>query len=171
MGKITKYSILGFVIIGVLLIALGQLGLFSGSAPENLGAERGRLVPPTTAKNSVSSQADYFNNTSANTQYAKIEPLNYRGLGKAALIQLKELINSSYTEASLIKESENYLRYEFRTSLMKFTDDVEFLLNENENYIHFRSASRIGQKDFGRNRERMEEIRKKFLKLNEEAVK
>lgn len=166
MKKILKYSLSGIVILSVLCIALGQFGIFTGSAPENLRTEQSRLVPPSAAENSVSSQADFFNNTSANTKYAKIEPLNYRGTGKAALTKLKELISSSYNEASLIKEAENYLRYEFKTGLMKFTDDVEFLLNENENYIHFRSASRLGKKDFGKNRARMEEIRKKFEEIN-----
>ncbi len=130
-----------------------------------------RLKAPSENENSVSSQAYYFNKTQANVNYAEIEPLNYRGAGKSALVNLKKLLNTDFKEAKLIAESENYLRYEFRTGLMKFTDDVEFLLNKNKNYIHFRSASRIGQKDFGRNRARMEEIREEFLKLNGEAVK
>lgn len=130
-----------------------------------------RLKAPSENENSVSSQAYYFNKTQANVDYAQVEPLNYRGTGKAAIVNLKKMLGADFKEAILIEESENYLRYEFKTRLMKFTDDVEFLLNESENYIHFRSASRIGQNDFGRNRECMEEIRKKFLKLNVEAVK
>jgi uncharacterized protein (DUF1499 family) len=42
---------------------------------------------------------------------------------------------------------------------MGFVDDVEFLLDEKARVIHVRSASRLGRKDFGVNRERIEAIR------------
>ena len=148
----------------ILLIA--HLGLFSGPAPTDLGVEKNRLKPPSETQNSVSSQAEFFLNSNADASYAKIDPFNYRGSGKAAFAALKEVISANFKEAKLITEKENYLHYEFKTDLIKFTDDVEFLLNENENYIHFRSASRLGRKDFGKNRERMEEIRKKFVESN-----
>ena len=38
-------------------------------------------------------------------------------------------------------------------------DDVEFLLDEGASVIHVRSASRLGRKDFGVNRARIEAIR------------
>lgn len=171
--KIHRLKILLLIIITIVagVLILSQIGIFSAKAPINLGAENNRLSAPSNTKNSVSSQAEFFSKTDANVEYAKIPPLNYRGGGKAALAKLKELISADFKEAMLIEEKENYLRYEFKSGLMKFTDDVEFLLNEGENYIHFRSASRLGRNDFGKNRERMEEIRKKFLELNNEAAK
>lgn len=167
----TKIILLALFAVLVLIILLAQLGIFSGSAPADLGVSSNRLQAPTKSENSVSSQAYYFNKTEANVNYAQIEALNYKGNGKTALANLKEVISSNFKEAKLIAENENYLRYEFKSGLMKFTDDVEFLLNENENYIHFRSASRLGRKDFGKNRERIEEIRKKFIELNMKVVK
>lgn len=154
------------IAIVAVIIILAQVGIFTGKVPQDLGVEKNRLKAPSATENSVSSQAEFFNKTEANVEYAKIEPFNYKGSGKAAIVTLKEVISTNFKEARLVSETETYLQYEFKSSLMKFIDDVEFLLNENENYIHFRSASRTGRKDFGKNRERMEEIRKKFLEVN-----
>lgn len=52
--------------------------------------------------------------------------------------------------------------------VFRFVDDVEFYFPETtskEIIIHVRSASRIGYSDFGVNRKRIEDIRKK-LKLS-----
>jgi|GEM_PF-262910 len=165
-----KHQLILFLVlifaVPVFIIILAQAGLFSGSAPTNLGVVNNRLQVPLKGNNSVSSQADFFNKSEANIEYAKIEPLNYKGNGQAALILIKESISIKFKEATLISEKENYLHYEFKTSLMKLIDDVEFFLHEQENYIHFRSASRLDLNDLGRNRKRMEEIRKFFMEVN-----
>ena len=59
----------------------------------------------------------------------------------------------------LVKEEEAYLHYEFTSLLLRFVDDVEFLLDDEMKTVHFRSASRTGHGDFGVNRRRMEDIR------------
>jgi uncharacterized protein (DUF1499 family) len=41
-------------------------------------------------------------------------------------------------------------------------DDVDLLFDDKAKVIHFRSAARLGRRDFGVNRERMEEIRRRF---------
>jgi len=41
-------------------------------------------------------------------------------------------------------------------------DDVEFLFDDNARRIDIRSAARVGYSDFGVNRRRMEEIRRRF---------
>ncbi len=46
---------------------------------------------------------------------------------------------------------------------MKFTDDLEFWFNPARGVIELRSASRLGRKDFGVNRERAEAIRAAYL--------
>jgi len=45
---------------------------------------------------------------------------------------------------------------------MGFVDDVEFLLDPAARTIHVRSASRLGRRDFGVNRERIESLRTGF---------
>ena len=42
---------------------------------------------------------------------------------------------------------------------MRFVDDVEFWADPASGVVHVRSASRVGRKDFGVNRARIEAIR------------
>jgi len=55
-----------------------------------------------------------------------------------------------------------YLHVEFRSTLFRFVDDVEFVIDEPQGLIHIRSASRVGYSDLGANRKRMEKIRLAF---------
>ena len=52
-----------------------------------------------------------------------------------------------------------YLYAEFRSKLMGFVDDVEFLADPAAGVVHVRSASRLGRRDFGVNRSRIEALR------------
>ena len=63
-------------------------------------------------------------------------------------------------EATIICHSDNYLYAEFRSSLMGYVDDVEFLIVAGSPGIQIRSASRLGKSDLGANRRRMEKIRR-----------
>ena len=42
---------------------------------------------------------------------------------------------------------------------MRFVDDVEFVYDDKAGLIHVRSASRLGRRDFGVNRARVEALR------------
>jgi uncharacterized protein (DUF1499 family) len=55
-----------------------------------------------------------------------------------------------------------YLYAEFRSRLLGFVDDVELLFDENAGVFHVRSASRLGRRDFGVNRKRVELLRSKL---------
>lgn len=70
---------------------------------------------------------------------------------------------SSMKRTKLLEEKENYLHYVFTTLILRFKDDVEFLFDEEDDLIHFRSQSRVGGFDWGKNRKRMEKIRESFL--------
>jgi uncharacterized protein (DUF1499 family) len=87
-----------------------------------------------------------------------IEPIKMRTSIKEAKDKMKDII-SSIKRTKLLEENENYLHYVFKTFLFRFKDDVEFLFDKDEDLIHFRSQSRIGGFDWGKNRKRMEEIR------------
>ena len=54
------------------------------------------------------------------------------------------------------------MKDEVTSRLLRFTDDVEFGLNQGEHVIDVRSASRVGRSDLGVNRKRIENIRSKF---------
>jgi uncharacterized protein (DUF1499 family) len=66
--------------------------------------------------------------------------------------------------ARIAEEKAGYLRAEFRSSLFGFVDDLELLLDKAAKRIDVRSASRTGYFDFGVNRRRVEEIRKRFAR-------
>ncbi len=61
--------------------------------------------------------------------------------------------------ASIVKQDENYLHAIYKTKLMGFVDDVEFLLSDNRQSLQVRSASRLGKSDLGANAERMKTLR------------
>ncbi len=130
-----------------------QMRLFSGSRPTNLGVHDGQLKPAPSSPNCVNSQ-------SANG-ISKIAPIAYAGDGKAALARLNALVAAT-PSAKIIDSRVNYLYAEFSTKLLGFVDDVEFYLDEKAGVIHARSASRLGYKDFGVNRKRIEWIRAAF---------
>lgn len=96
--------------------------------------------------------------TRAQDERHTIAPFRYRKPRAEAKEALKEVVRS-LPRTKLVEEDESYLHYEFTSLLLRFVDDVEFLLDDETKTIHFRSASRTGYGDLGVNRKRMEEIR------------
>src|SRR4051812_1847151 len=125
------------------------MGLLSGRRPDNLGAVKGRLAPPKPSPNCVSSQAD----PADTTHY--IEPLRFSGRPAPAWAVLKVVVQGM-ERAAIVREEPAYLYAEFTSRLMRYVDDVEFVLDESAALIHVRSASRLGYRDFGANRARVE---------------
>jgi uncharacterized protein (DUF1499 family) len=77
-----------------------------------------------------------------------------------AFARLKQVLGQR-SDTTVIEEKPGYLRVELRTML--FVDDGEFLLDRPRSVIQVRSASRLGYSDLGKNRSRMEEIRRQFI--------
>jgi len=123
----------------------------AGERPNNLGVREDRLSACPPSPNCVSSQA-------ADERH-HIAPLAFNGDPDAAFARLKQIL-ARRTDAAVIEESPGYLRVELRTTL--FVDDGEFLLDRAGRVIHVRSASRLGYSDLGKNRGRMEDIRREF---------
>jgi len=122
--------------------------MFSGSRPDNLGVKDGRFAPCKTSPNCVSSQADPAD------QEHHIAPILFSG----TMHELRRAVESM-ERAAVIREEGNYLYAEYTSKLMGFVDDVELLLDEKARLVHVRSASRLGHRDFGVNRKRIEELR------------
>ena len=141
----------------LLPIAIGQAGLLRGKPPADLGVHDGRLRPPSTTPNSVSSQADLWPDHPQRA-YASISPLGFTGKGAAAMARLRRTIEST-PGARVVAARPDYLHAEFETRWLRFTDDAEFWLDRGAGVIHMRSASRLGRKDFGANRARIESLR------------
>jgi uncharacterized protein (DUF1499 family) len=152
--------VVAVIVVGMPAAALvaGQMNMLSGRRPQDLGAKDGLLKPPVAASwNSVSSQAARH----PHTDYHEIAPLPYQGDDHAAFVRLADIVRAM-PGASVITSQPGYLYAEFQTPVLKFVDDVEFLLDQNAGVIQMRSASRLGRKDFGANRKRLEAIRQRF---------
>lgn len=150
-------------ILGALLILAGQFGLLQGKPPTNLGLKDGKLKPPSKTENSVSSQADLYPDHPMRG-YAQIAPIAYTGDAGAAWTKLEAAL-ATLPRTKVVTHSEGYLYVQCTTLLLRFTDDVEFALDSTHNVIHVRSASRMGRKDFGVNRKRIEAVRAAFNSL------
>ena len=122
--------------------------MFSGSRPDNLGVKDGRFAACKPSPNCVSSQAD----PSDKEHY--IAPIAFSG----TMHELRRAVESM-ERASVVREEGNYLYAEYTSKLMGFVDDVELLLDEKARLVQVRSASRLGRRDFGVNRERIEKLR------------
>jgi len=66
---------------------------------------------------------------------------------------------------TITRREDAYLATEFRTRVLRFTDDVEFELRPAQGVIAMRSASRVGISDLGANRARLEALREALIAL------
>ncbi len=133
--------------------AIASVFSFSGERPDNLGVKNGKLTPCPTSPNCVSSQSKDENHF--------IEPFTYKSSSEEAFNRLKNIIEKM-ENAEIIDTKDNYLYAEFTTQIMGFVDDVEFYNDPDNKTIHLRSASRLGESDLGKNRDRVEKIRAAF---------
>ncbi len=145
------------IVVAALLIFAGQAGLLKGKPKGPLGVTEGKLQRPSKTQNSVSSQANLWPDHPM-LGYASIAPLAYSGPGDEAMAKLARVL-SVLPRTRVVSTSANYVYAECSTALMRYTDDLEFLQDDAAKVIHVRSASRLGLKDLGANRKRVEVIR------------
>jgi uncharacterized protein (DUF1499 family) len=126
--------------------------LLPGRRPANLGAKDGRLAPPKRTPNCVSSQAD-----PADAGHY-VAPSAFKGAPAQAMSAAKKAVESM-ERARIVRAEGRYLYAEFASKLLGFVDDLELLLDEKAGVLHVRSASRLGRRDFGVNRKRVEALR------------
>ena len=131
--------------------------MFAGTRPDYLGVKDGKLPRAKRTPNCVSSQAD----PSDAGHY--IEPIRFKGTASDAMAAVRKAVEGM-ERASVIRHEGNYLYAEFKSKLLGFVDDVEFTYDATAGVIHVRSASRLGRKDFGVNRARVEALRSRLEK-------
>ena len=125
--------------------------MFNWRRPTNLGVKEGRLAPCRRTPNCVSSQAD-----PADREHY-IAPIAFRG----GMDEVRRAVESM-ERATVIAAQGDYLYAEYRTRLMRYVDDVEIL--KAGDILHVRSASRLGRRDLGVNRKRVEALRALLLR-------
>ena len=149
-----------FLILPLLLLAAGQFGLLKGRPPTEPGLREGKLKPPSSSPNSVSSQASLWPEGEYAVGYAAIEPLSFTQDSALAMNRLRDVL-AGWPGARIVENNPDYIAVQFETRWLRFVDDAEFLLDSGARVIHVRSASRLGRKDFGANRARIEAIRRR----------
>ena len=125
--------------------------LFPGKRPTDLGVTNGRLKPTPASPNAVSSQAQ-------DAQHA-ITPLAYNRTHEEAMQALIKIVEST-PRTNIVRRTPDYVYAEYASALFGFVDDVEFYFPPDSKIIHVRSASRLGYRDFGVNRARIEDVRR-----------
>mgnify|MGYP001191675283 CR=1 FL=1 len=158
--KMVIWGVLALVAIALVALAAGQLGMFRSRVPSDLGARDGKLKPPSNTENSVSSQAGLYPEHPMRT-YAEVAPIKFSDDGAAALAKVRAIVESIHG-LTIVRREPLYLHVESTSKWFKFVDDIEFLVDEKEKLIHVRAAARVGRKDFGVNRARVEAIRARF---------
>lgn len=136
------------------------LGIFIGvvllvACSDMLNAKSKTNTPPAT----IAPCPDYPRcvSTEAQKPNQRMAPIHYEGGSELAQERLRKIIRSM-PRATITTDMPGYLAAQFKSRLIGFTDDVEFLFDPRDFTIHFRSGARVGYYDFGVNRSRMEFI-------------
>jgi uncharacterized protein (DUF1499 family) len=124
------------------------MGLFSGPRPADLGFSGGQFKACPWKPNCVSSTAP------ATDEKHSIAPLQAQGNAWKKL----HAVLAALPRVTVLADEPRYLRAEFKSARLGFVDDVEFALDDS-GAIQVRSAARLGVRDFGVNRARVEDIR------------
>ena len=126
--------------------------MFSGRRPRSLGVNDGRLASCGRRLNCVSSQA------APDDAQRYVAPIRFSGSAAEAIAASRRAVESMQ-RARVVSVEGNYLHAEFRSRLMGYVDDVEFTYDAKAGVLHVRSASRLGRRDYGVNRSRVEALR------------
>lgn len=137
------------------LLSAALLGLVSchGTRPDIVGRGLDGIAPCPSTPNCVS--------TYASDSAHAIAPITFQGEADEAMERLVAVVNNM-ERTEIVTRSDRYLYVEFTTKVWRFVDDVEFVVDDSSSTIQFRSASRLGKSDLGVNRDRMEEVRRRF---------
>ena len=118
------------------------------------GLNNGRLLECSTSPNCICSE-----NSDDLDHY--IAPLSYTEYSNTELRYLLVDIIKSMGGA-LSQSDDTYISATFTSSIFHFVDDVEIRIDETQQLIHIRSASRVGHSDLGINKKRVELLKQLF---------
>jgi uncharacterized protein (DUF1499 family) len=157
MARYALLFVLAIAVLALVLLIAGQMGMLRGKAPADLGVKDGKLKRPSLTENSVTSQASLWPDHPRQA-YATIAPIAIASDGSAEMAKIAAALQAM-SRTVVVQNDDGYIYAQCTTQLLKFTDDVEFYLDKTAKVIHVRSASRVGRKDFGVNRARVEHVR------------
>lgn len=145
--KIVLIILIAVIVLNILFIVI------QNNRVPSLGHNQGMFQPLSSKPNAVSTQAEDTEKW--------VMPWPYK-IDRATTLQAIETAVAEYGGAELKQSDEQYRYYVFTTPTLHFHDDVEFYLNDEEQAVHFRSASRAGYSDMGLNRKRYEQLKELY---------
>jgi uncharacterized protein (DUF1499 family) len=122
------------------------------------GVSGGKLLDCPNAPKCVSTQSK--------DERHRMEPISFSGRVQDAQSTIISIIKGM-KNSEIITVSEDYVYAQFRSSVFRFIDDVEFYFNAQKKLIHFRSSARFGYYDWKVNRKRMEYVVEEFNTLSQ----
>ncbi|ERN13301.1 hypothetical protein AMTR_s00041p00067390 [Amborella trichopoda] len=147
------------------LAVIAAIFHFSGSKPSYLGVQKSSpslaLCPAT---NNCLTTTEELNDPSHYAPPWNYSPENGRGRKKPAsreeamgeLLQVIESTKPDNFTPRIVEKKDDYVRVEYESPIMGFVDDVEFWFPPGKkSIVEYRSASRLGNFDFGINRKRI----------------
>jgi len=132
----------------IIVIVFFVMGMMSKKG-QALGVKEGRLQACTSTDNCVISEV-------IDSQPATIEPSTFGEQKSEFIDRLKAAIKTMNGE--IVTSEPSYIAATFTSGIFGFVDDVEFRITDNQQ-LHFRSSSRVGRKDFGANKKRIEQLK------------
>jgi uncharacterized protein (DUF1499 family) len=88
------------------------------------------------------------------------------------VLEIARSVCDALPGSNFVVHEGDYIRFEFRSRVFRFVDDVELLWDPIRRELHFRSASRAGHSDMGVNRRRVDEIKRRLsIELTSSSVK
>ncbi len=136
-------------------VLLGCLTIPFTSAGGSVSDQFKRMQPCPSSPNCVSSIA------SPGSHF--IEPLIDLGDSQALISRIQTNLEKD-PAFSIVESEPSYLRVEARSRFFGFVDDVEFRIRQDSNTVDMRSGSRVGYSDLGKNRRRLEAVRKSLIR-------
>jgi uncharacterized protein (DUF1499 family) len=128
---------------------------FAGSRPANLGIHGGRLAACPLSPNCVSSDAGDAAHV--------IRAFELAAPPAEAWRVVRSLI-ADLPRTQIITATSDYIHAECSSVVFGFVDDLELHLRSSQGIIAVRSAARLGYRDFGVNRRRVEKLRSQLAK-------
>ena len=146
---------IGLLLLVVVILFISRLVFQNLTTPTHLGHKDGQLASMPDKPNAVSSQTDI--------EDKRVDALPYKSSTEETMRSVLAALDSMGNNQIQVKDSD-YIYSVFTTSTLHFHDDVEILLDEQNNQVHFRSQSRAGHSDLGLNRQRYEEFKALYNK-------
>ena len=157
MSNLTTITQLQKIIFSIFLTLILSFIIPATALASSIGIESGNLSSCPSSPNCVVSQ-------NADAKHA-IEPITYHGERDKARETLLKVL-TVVPRTTIVSQTDNYIHAISKSRIFKFVDDVEFYFPSDKSVIHIRSASRVGDSDFGVNRTRLEQIRLALKDLN-----